>query len=236
MLSAVIIDDELSGINTLRILINRLNPEIEIVASSEDEEKGISYINSLKPDMVFLDIKMPKLDGFELLDRLQYRDFRLVFTTAHQEYALNAIKNRAFDYLLKPIDPDDLKVCLEKLITDINAGKQNVKSKTLLELPVSDGIVLIKQLNIIRLEASGSYCKIHLKDGTKHLASKNLKYFESVLDPTLFFRCHNSHIINLNEVSKFVNADGLFVLLSDNSSAEISRKNKEILLQRLKAL
>ncbi|MDO8998969.1 MAG: LytTR family DNA-binding domain-containing protein [Bacteroidota bacterium] len=237
MLRAIIIDDEPIGINTLKILIERLDLDVFIVATSSEPEKGIELIESFHPDVIFLDVNMPKLNGFELLDKLIFKDFKLVFTTAHQEYALKAIKNKAFDYLLKPIDSNDLKTCIESIINAYSKKDNNtIKQRSLIEIAVNDGVVILKQNQIIRLEASGSYTVIYLKDGVKHTASKNLKHFESLLDPTIFNRCHLSHIINLNEMTKLISSDGYFALMSDQSQPEVGKKQKDILLEKLKSI
>ncbi|MDX2172121.1 MAG: LytTR family DNA-binding domain-containing protein [Bacteroidota bacterium] len=236
MLRAIIIDDEPIGINTLKVLIERLDFDIKIVADSTDPIKGIELIENYKPDIVFLDISMPKMNGFELLENISFKDFKLVFTTAHQEYAIKAIKNKAYDYLLKPIDTNDLEICLKSIIDNQNTLISKSKPKTILELPVNNGIVFIKQQNIVRLEGNGSYANIYLKDKTKYTASKNLKYFEALLDETIFYRCHLSNIINLNEVQKLVSEEGYYALMSDNSLVEITKKNKDDFILRLKDL
>jgi two-component system LytT family response regulator len=230
----IIIDDEPIGINTLKVLIDRLNFNIKIVAEATDPFKGIELIENYKPDIVFLDISMLKIDGFELLERLKYKNFKLIFTTAHQEYALKAIKNKAYDYLLKPIDIEDLEICLQAILNQTPTSIP--KSKTILELPVNNGIIFIKQQNIVRLEAYGSYANIYLNDKSKYTASKNLKYFEAFLDETIFYRCHLSNIINLNEVQKLVSEDGYYALMSDQSLVEITKKNKDEFINRLKSL
>jgi two-component system LytT family response regulator len=234
MLRIIIIDDEPSGINTLKVLIDRLNFDVNIVATTTDPEKGIELIESYRPNIVFLDVNMPKLNGFEVVEKLNFKDFKLVFTTAHQEYAIKAIKNKAFDYLLKPIDSNDLQACLESIFTTQTQNNQANKTRSIIEFAVNDGIIILKQSQIIRLEASGSYTDIFLKDEIKHTASKNLKYFESLLDPSIFFRCHLSHIINLNEMTKLISSDGYFALMSNQSQAEVGKKQKDILLDKLK--
>lgn len=234
MIRAILIDDEPIGLNTLKILIERLEMDVFVVATASDPEKGIELIESFRPDVVFLDVNMPKMNGFELLDKVVYKDFKLVFTTAHQEYAIKAIKSKAQDYLLKPIDAQDLKECIEKIELELMPADKMGRSRSLIELPVNDGIVFLKQNQIIRLEASGSYTIIYMKDGVKHTASKNLKYFECLLDPVCFYRCHNSHIININEVVKLVSSDGYFALMSDQSLPDVSRKQKDELLEKMK--
>ena len=236
MLRAIVIDDEEAGIKTLMLLIERHAGTLKLVANTTDEEEGISLIEDYKPDIVFLDISMPTMSGFELLSRLSYKDFKLVFTTAHEEFAIQAIKNDAFDYLLKPIDAEDFKNCLIRITKELNAAPGIFKSNSLksIELSVKDGIVYIKQSDIIRLEASRSYTIFYLDDGIKHVASKSLKEYESHLSTDIFYRCHHSHIVNLQKVKKFVNHEGFFAQMSDGSLADVSKKNKDVFLDRLK--
>lgn len=235
-LRAILIDDEEAGIETLRILIARFAPSIRVIAATVDPEEGLRMIDDFRPDIVFLDISMPTLNGFELLERLSFRQFQLVFTTAHQEYALRAIKQKAVDYLLKPIDVDDFKQCIERLAsTTVNQSKPLEVQPQLLELQVKDGIIFLRQKEIIRLEASGSYTLFFIEGGDKHLVSKSLKEYEAQLDAHLFFRCHHSHLINLSKVVRFINHQGLFARMSDGSQVDIARKNKETFLERLKA-
>ncbi|MDZ4663471.1 MAG: LytTR family DNA-binding domain-containing protein [Bacteroidota bacterium] len=236
MIRVILIDDEPLGLNTLKVLIERLALEVLVVATTNDPEKGIQLIESYRPDAVFLDVNMPTLSGFELLEKLVYRDFKLVFTTAHREHAIKAIKNNASDYLLKPIDSDELKACIETIINGSRKTELDQKPRSIIELAVNDGIIMIKQSNIIRLEASGSYTNIFLKDGIKHIASKNLKYFEAILDLAGFYRCHQSHIINLNEVVKLLSSDGYFALMSDKSKADVGKNYKDGFLSKLKTI
>lgn len=235
MLRAIIIDDEIIGINTLKILIERHTQGLKVIATATDPLKGLAAIEDYRPDVVFLDVSMPKMNGFELLDKVSKKDFRLIFTTAHQEYAIKAIKNEAYDYLLKPIDVSELSLCVNKLLKGETERKDRRSfASSLIELSVKDGIIFIKPQDIIRLEASGSYTYFYLENNVKHIASKNLKECEIMLDPSLFYRCHQSHIINLRKVVKMVSADGLFAQMVDGSMPEIVRKNKEIFLEKLK--
>lgn len=235
MLRAIIVDDEPNGVEALQILINKHCPEVNIVAACTDPEKGLAMIEEQKPDLLFLDVNMPRMDGFELLSRLKYHDFKLVFTTAHREHAIRAIKIRAADYLLKPVDAEELTSCVGRLLEAAPTEKQRKpEAGKLVELSVKDGIIYIRQHDIIRLEASGSYTTFYLENGVKHVASRNLKDCETMLDPLRFFRCHPSHVVNLNKVEKLVSTDGLFVKMSDGSMPDLSRRNKELLLERLK--
>jgi two-component system LytT family response regulator len=239
MLRAIIIDDEQAGIDLLKVLIERNCDNIRLIASTVKPEEGIVLIDDYRPDVVFLDVSMPIMSGFEVLSHLTFKEFKLVFTTAHRDFAIEAIKNKAYDYLLKPIDNNDFNNCLRKMILE-NTLEMKVLTKELypsvIELHNKDGINFIKLQEIVRIEASRSYTVFYLDGGVKYIASKPMKEFETKLDQSLFFRCHNSHIINLKKVKKFINYQGYFVQMSDDSMADISKKSKDKLLERLKNL
>lgn len=238
LLRSVIIDDEEAGVDTLKIHALRNSHLIKVVASSLKAEEGIVLIEDYKPDVVFLDVSMPAMNGFELLSKLEFRDFKLVFTTAHLEYALQAIKSKAFDYLLKPIADSDFRTCVENIAIAFQKNQATLKNDTgiLIEIPVKDGVIYLKQKDIIRLEASRSYTEFYMENGTKHIASRSLKDFELRLDPNLFFRCHKSHIINLHKIQKFINHDGFYALMSNGSMPDVSKTVKDDLLQRLRSI
>lgn len=236
-LRAIIIDDEKSGIETLKILASRNAELIRVVGSTMNPVEGIDLIEDYKPDVVFLDISMPAMSGFDVLDKLNFRDFKLVFTTAHKEYALQAIKSKAFDYLLKPINNEDYKKCLESVYMEFGKGKPGIEvPPALIDVQVKDGIIYIRQSDIVRLEASRSYTVIYLENDVKHVASKSLVDFENKLDPSTFFRCHKSHIINLQKVKKFVNHNGFYVVMNNGSMADVSKNQKDLLIDRLKSI
>lgn len=238
VLRAIIIDDEEAGIETLKILADRYPSLVKIVASSQNPLEGSTMIEDYRPDVVFLDVNMPGMSGFDLLQKLSFKNFKLVFTTAHKQYAIEAIKNRAFDYLLKPIDDHDFKLCLEEIQKNEIQEFVVLKSPTLplLEIQMKDGIQYLKQQDIIRVEASRSYTTFYLESGIKHLASKSLKEFEDKLDPNIFYKCHRSHIINLHKVQKFVSDKGYFALMTDGSLPDISKNNKDTFLERLQRI
>jgi two-component system LytT family response regulator len=238
MLRAIVIDDETDGIEMVKMLSLRNSELIRVVAGTSRPEEGIQLIEDYKPDVVFLDISMPTMSGFDLLPKLKFRGFKLIFTTAHKEYALEAIKNKAFDYLLKPIDTDDFKKCVEDLYQEKYGAVDITKSQStaLIEVQVKDGIIYIKQKDIIRLEASRSYTEFYMDNGQKYVASKSLREFELRLDPGVFYRCHKSHVINLHKVQKFINHEGFFALMSDGSMADVSRQNKDEFLELLKSI
>jgi two-component system, LytTR family, response regulator len=232
---AVIIDDEETGVTALKMLIEEHVTSVKVVATATHPLRGIDAIEEHRPDLVFLDVSMPQMDGFELLDRLAYKSFFLIFTTAHAEYAIKAIKSRAHDYLLKPVDLDELKRCVSSLGLRDFPSKPPV-NRRVIEISMKDGIIFIKPEEIIRLEAAGAYTTFYLDNGIRHVASKNLKEYERSLEEPRFFRCHPSHIVNLTKVLKLVCADGLFAQMNDGSMPDVSRRNKDGFLERLKAL
>jgi two-component system, LytTR family, response regulator len=233
MLRAIVIDDEAAGIKTLRILSERNSGAIRLVAHSQVASEGIRLIEDYEPDVVFLDISMPELTGFELLSKLSFRGFKLVFTTAHKEYAIEAIREQAFDYLLKPISDIEFRQCIDKLLKDASKNKTE-ETKTFVELQVKDGVLYLRQKDIVRLEAARNYTEFYMDNGTKYISSKNLKEFEIKMDMNVFYRCHKSHIINLQKVQKFVNHEGFYALMNDGSKPEVSRNLKDAFLSRLK--
>jgi two-component system LytT family response regulator len=238
ILRAIIIDDEEAGIETLKILADRYPSLVKIVASSQNPLEGITMIEDYRPDVVFLDINMPGMSGFGVLEKLHFRNFKLVFTTAHKQFALEAIKNKAFDYLLKPIDDGDFKQCLEDIQKSGSMELVMPKSPSLplIEIQMKDGIQYLKQQDIVRVEASRSYTVFYMDGGIKHLASKSLKEFEDKLSPNIFCKCHRSNIINLHKVQKFVSNNGFFALMNDGSLADISKANKDDFLKRLQEI
>jgi two-component system LytT family response regulator len=176
---------------------------------------------------------MPALNGFELLNLCTYKDFKLIFTTAYREYALNAIKISAFDYLLKPIDIEDFKVCIEKLFEEEPVKKQGHQ---IIEVQVRDGIIFIKPSDIVHIDADGNYTTFYLDDNTSYIASKSIKEYEKLLDKDTFFRCHNSHIVNLNKIKKLVTNDGIYALMQNGKSVTVSRRSKDMFLSKLKSI
>ncbi|WP_317900178.1 LytR/AlgR family response regulator transcription factor [Aurantibacillus circumpalustris] len=238
MLSAILVDDEEKSLKNLTILLNEYCNNVEIINTASNALQAVKLILSNKPDLVFLDVQMPGYNGFDVLEQIGEVSSTVIFTTAHKEYAINALRKGAFDYLLKPIDGDDLKNCIlratEKISKEKNLDLSPNANKGIIELSVKDGIIFIRQEKIVRLEASGSYTVFFMDNDIKHLVSKSMKEYEALLDPTVFFRCHNSHIINLKMVAKFNNNNGYFAELTNGSVVEIARRSKDLFLQRLK--
>jgi two-component system LytT family response regulator len=219
-MKAIIIDDEKAAVRNLSLLIERHIDEITIVAATTNAREGIKAIESEKPDIVFLDISMPGMDGFALLHELKYNDFDLVFTTAHEQYAIQAFKHQATDYLVKPIDIDELKHAVQRLRMDSRIG-----------LAVKEGLIYLAVADISRVESSGSYCVFHTADHNKYIVSKNIGEYESVLPGDIFFRIHKSDLINIKKVRKYIRSNGYFVEMDDGTMVEIARRKKDEFLQ-----
>jgi two-component system LytT family response regulator len=246
MLNAVIVDDEDSGVESLRLLLNKYCTNVNVVAVANSVSEAEEKIPPLSPDIVFLDIAMPFANGFELLKRIKNKNFSVIFTTAYNEYALKAIKHSALDYLLKPIDPEELvlaiKKCeehksskapsLEKIENLVNALAQSSQKVQKLPVPTLDEIMYVDIDTVIRLEADSNYTNIFLSDKQKLTSSKTLKEFESLLSGQKFFRIHKTHIVNLDFIKKYIKGDGGYVVMADGKTLEVSRlKKTELLLQ-----
>jgi two-component system LytT family response regulator len=241
MLKAIIIDDEIAAINALKFLLEKYITDIVVIASANEASEGIAAIEELKPDIVFLDISMPDMNGFAMLDRLGYRDFSLVFTTAHAEYAIQAIRHQASDYLLKPVDIDELKLCVEHIRIKRNrkyAGRHTDHTfsrkfdfTSRIGLPVKEGVIFQSVADIVWIESDGNYCTFHTSDAKKYVVSKNIGEYEEVLPVKEFFRAHKSNLINIKKVKKYIRTDGYFVEMETGAVVEISRRKKDEFLQ-----
>ena len=225
-MKVVIIDDELDAIYTLELIIHQFIPELQIVGKFSNPEKAIQEISTLKPDIVFLDINMPQMTGFELLQNIENINFHIVFTTAYNEYAIKAYKYNAFDYLLKPIDIDELKITVKRIkskqklkkidISDLSQilERINKQKDDKICISTSEGLYFLKPSEIIYLIASGPYTKIIKKDGDILFVSKSLKELEDVFIDN-FYRVHNSYTINLQFV-KLLNKKKDWNLVMEN--------------------
>jgi len=239
MLNAIIIDDEKAAISTLTVLLEKYVPEVKLLTATTSCPEGIRSINTLRPDIVFLDISMPDMDGFSLLQQLQYRDFHLIFTTAHEQYALQAIRHHATDYLVKPIDVDELKQAVQTVIGLLQPDKSEQPGPEMrrldmngrIGLPIREGLVYLQVSEIVWIESNNSYCTFHTAHGGKYVVAKSIGEYESILPQKEFFRSHKSYLINIRAVRKYVRNDGYFVEMSDGTLVEISRRRKDEFLQ-----
>ena len=242
MIRSVIIDDEEKGRNTLRNFLTKYCNNISVVAEGDCVKSGLEKISSYNPDLVFLDIQMPDGTGFNLLEQIKEINFKVIFVTAYDQYALKAFKFSAIDYLLKPIDPEKLIEAVNRLsdfedIKSINnklevlVGNKNRFEK--IALPTVNGVHLVKIKDIIRCESDSNYTTIFLASGKKILVTKTLKEYDEMLTPMHFYRVHQSHLINLAFVEKYHKGEGGFVIMEDGSEIEVARRRKEGFLSEL---
>jgi len=246
-MTAVIIEDELHSREFLKNVLRQLCPDLELLGTAESVPTGVALLEHTRPDLVFLDIEMQSGTGFDLLQQVARTDFAVVFTTAYDHYALQAIKVSALDYLLKPIDLDELQAAVAKVreqrARPAEAGpgaaleqllatlRQPTRAPQSITLATAEGLEFVPLSSIIRVEAAGAYSTFFLKEGRKIVVSKNLKEYESLLPAGQFFRLHNSHIVNLAEVRRLVRTDGGYAVMSDGTTVLISPKKKEEFVQ-----
>jgi two-component system LytT family response regulator len=234
MIRTILIDDEDSSIQVLKTLINKYFNFIEIVGTANSVKNSKKLILEQSPDLIFLDIEMTDGTGFDLLDTVPTEKFKVIFITAYSEYTLKAIKKRAFDYLLKPIDIDELESTIFQVQKEIQKPRtKSVKYPSKINIPYKSGSAYLDTSSIIRLEAHGSYSKIHISDNEEFLVSNNLKHFENKLNPANFFRCHHSHIVNLSKVKRVINEMGTMAILEDGSHIDISKRKKNEFFRRM---
>ncbi len=246
MHKAIIIEDELHAREFLKNIVTTYCPELKLVALASGVEDGIAAIKEHQPDIIFLDIEMQTGTGFDLLEQFPDPQFDVIFTTAYDHYAIKAIKFSAIDYLLKPIEIEELQQAVNKITTKKNSDQQHQALQMLLRnlktppqgqqsitLATSDGLEFVPLQNIIRIEASGPYSYFFLKDKKKIMVSRHLKEYEMMLSDHGFFRLHNSHIINISEVNRMVRTDGGYVIMSDDSKIGISPKKKDEFMQKM---
>jgi two-component system LytT family response regulator len=241
---AMIVDDEEGARESLSNILEKYVDGVKIVAKADSIAMAMEKIKKYEPELVFLDIEMPFGSGFELLERMSPINFDIIFVTAYDHYALKAIKFSALDYLLKPVDIDELKKAIgkhkKKNIEDTVESYQNLIDNEQLEgdnkklaIPDSSGIMFVRIRNIIRCESDGNYTKIYLIGGKKILASKTLGEYENMLEGDGFYRIHRSHLINLSHLKKYNKGDHSFVELSDGTTCDVSRRKKSGFLEAL---
>jgi len=250
MVNAIIVDDEEKNRESLAKLINQFCFDVNIIDKVESAAEAKKSINKNKPQILFLDIEMPGGDGFQLLQELEKPKFEVIFTTAHANYAIKAIKFAALDFLLKPINVNELKIAIERAVEKIdNNGGSELNSKQFgvlksnvnknnfdfnkIALPTLDGIDFYDVDDIIRCEAERAYCNFYTIRGEKILVSKSLKEFEELLTECNFYRIHKSHMVNLKHIKKYFKGKGGQVLMSDESFVDVSVRRKDDLMKVL---
>lgn len=233
-MKAVIIDDEQKVRDTITALLAGQFPDISVVSSEGTVSGGAEAILRFTPDLLFLDIELPDGNGFDLLKKFPSVAFKVIFITGHQEYALDAIKVSALDYILKPVDTDELRHAVEKARDLISHEEQQMKLQALAEnlqgkrvlkriiLPTSDHLHLVSVSDIIRAEADSNYTSFFLSGGKHILVSKTIKEFDTLLSASGMIRVHQSHLVNISYIDKYVRKDGGWLLLKDNTRIPVS--------------
>lgn len=236
--SCVLIDDEINCTEVLAYDIRRVRPDITVLKVFNDPRRAVEYLLSHTTDIVFLDIEMPGMNGFELLEQLTHLDASVVFCTAYHDYAIRAFRYMAVDYLLKPVDPEDLSVAISKALDRRHAPQRELIRQiqhTLespnavlnkIALPVELGYIMVDISTILYCEASSNYAKVHLADGVVHLLSRPLKYLDDLLHDQGFFRVHQSWLINTNHMVSFTRSDGGVLHMVNKALIPVSKSRK----------
>lgn len=244
MIRTLIIDDEKSARDGLLLTLEKYCPDLQVIALCPSAEIGLEKIRELKPNLVFLDVQMPKMFGFDVLEKVKEIDFDVIFVTAYDRYAIKAIKFSALDYLLKPVDVDELVTAVQKVIDKKNNTKiqyesllSNVKYKndkmTRLAIPSDNEIIIQPLENILFCEADSCYTTLHLVDKKKITVAKTLKEFEGILPESDFCRIHHSTLVNMDHIIKYVKGEGGYVMISEGYHLNVSRRKKDNFLQML---
>lgn len=245
MIRAVLIDDEPKNNRILKLMLEEFCPDVIIAGQADNAAEGVQLVKDVKPDLVFLDIEMPYGSGFDLLDQLKPIHFEVIFITAFNDYSLKAIKYSALDYLLKPVNIDELVAAVAKATEKVATRNINERIEALLynlqkpqqavqkiALPSKEGFVLVLLSDIIRCEAKGGYTTFYIKGMEKVMSSKNIKEYEPLLPDDVFFRIHNSHIVNLSYAKKYHRGRGGHLEMEDGVMIEVATRRKDELMAR----
>lgn len=241
MIKAVLVDDEKHPLTTLSWKLDRFCPDVTILEQFTDSSKALDYLRETQPDILFLDIEMPRLDGFELLEELGDFSFEVIFTTAYDEFGIRAVKVDALDYLLKPVQNKELKAAIEKYKnkhhdtpkTEVLFSNQPLPKKKRIALATKERIQYVAPEDIVLCSSDSNYTLIYLTNGSKKIISRTLKDVEKWLTPYGFFRVHLSHLVNLQHIKEYVRSDGGYLLLSNGRTLPVARNRKEDLLKML---
>jgi two-component system LytT family response regulator len=245
MIKAIIIDDEPYCCETLDMMIGKFCPELSVAAILHSGAEAIEALTQISPQLVFLDIEMPYMNGFEFLEKVHPINFGLIFTTSYDQYAIKAIRFSALDYLLKPIDREELiqavakvsaklqnptELQLELLLQKFNTSRTPIKK---IALPTMEGLQMVEIDSIISCSSDSNYTNFFLRNNKKLTASRTMKDVEELLSDYSFLRVHNSFMVNLNEIHKYIKGEGGYLVMSDGTNIDVSRSRKEMLLLKL---
>lgn len=244
MLKTIVIDDQEFCTEVIKDMLADENPETEVCAVCHSGKDGMKAISKHRPDLVILDVEMPEMTGFEMLQKIKEVDFDVIFTTSFDKYSIEAIRFSAMDYLLKPVVPYELKAAIDRVIKnqDKNLSKkisslfrnltETRKNIDQIAIPSSDGLVFISVSEIVHCESDSNYTTLFMKSKEKIIITKTLKEVETLLEGTDFFRIHNSHLINMKHIRKYIRGNAGYVIMSDGASLNIARNKKEDFLKQ----
>ena len=246
MIRAIVIDDEIHCRKTLGMLLKEYCPDVQVIDQCNDAESGLAAIQRLRPDLVFLDIEMPNMNGFQMLEKIQEITFEIIFTTSYDQYAIKAIRFSALDYLLKPVEREELQRAVQKVADRLDHPtpqqleillqkiQQPASSFQRIALPTMEGLQMIALNSIISCASDSNYTLFLLKNKQKLIVSRPLKEIEEILEDYSFLRVHNSYLVNLNEIDKYIKGEGGYLVMTDGSTIDVSRSKKEMLLNKLR--
>jgi len=235
-MKAIIVDDEAKSRKTLITSINKYTPEVEVVADAASVVEALKKIKEFRPDILFLDVQLPDGSGFDILELLPNLNFKIIFISAYDKYAIDAFKFSAIDYLLKPVEPELLIKAIEKSAKEdrleslegkLNVLLSNRKQVEKIALPSTNGLELVKVKDIVYCQADSNYTVFHLNDGQQIMVSRSLKEYDDILSPLGFYRIHQSYLIKLSYVKKYIKGEGGSVILENGKELDVSRRRKE---------
>jgi two-component system, LytTR family, response regulator len=242
-IKAVIIDDEKNSREVLHNMLNKYCTDIAVIGDATGCDEGVELIRRLKPDLVFLDIQMPDGSGFNLLEEIEKPDFDVIFVTAFDQYAIKAIKYSALDYLLKPVNPQDLIQSVERYREKSYTGQINKRLEVLMQnvgsgsskprkiiLSTAEGYHVVNPDDIIRCQSDSYYTNFYFTDGKRVIVSKTLKEYEEMLTDFGFVRCHKSHLVNVKYIKSYLRADGGFIMMTEGTEIPVSRRKRDYIV------
>ncbi len=245
MVNTIIVENDVSCCQMLITLLHKYCPEVNVISCHYVAAEAITAIKQQQPSLVFLNIELPEMNGFELLEHLAPINFDLIFTSNYEQYALKAIHLNPIDYLVKPIDPQELQKAVHKVVAHFQKPieqqmetllhKLNHPSKPVnkIAMPTIEGLQIIAINTLIYCESSSNYTTLYLKNTQKIVVSKTLKEIQEMLEDYSFIRCHHSYLVNINEVSKYVKGEGGYLVMSNGSNIDVSRSRKEMVIKKL---
>ena len=244
MLNTILIDDQELCTELLKDMLEKDSPDVKVVSVCHSGKEGIKAIARYNPDLVILDVEMPEMNGFEMLQKIKDPGFDVIFTTSFDKYSIQAIRYSAMDYLLKPVVPHELKSAIDKVQNKLDKNAQqhlrdlfknlrdNKRQVSQVALPSLEGLIFVNVLDVIHCEADSNYTTLFLKSGEKMMVTKTLKDIEGLLEGNNFFRIHHSHLINMNHIKKYVRGNAGYVIMTNGADINVARNKKESFLQQ----